>query len=171
MKLIMTSYLQWTTIGPALVGDLAFTLRTNPSRPVAWYGTPWSGQPVKWNWLISRISWAPRWREREIQIRHLRCCFTITWALLMHIWHALISSDLRSELHISQYLCVCVCTDLLQHHCFQSITLHMWIIHKYKTLKLNSVSLYSEKKIIIKRFQNEQQNITSTLQKSPGRLS
>lgn len=59
------SYLQWTTIGPAEGGLEILTLRMKESSPVAWYGTPWSGQPVKWNCLTSRTSLKPRWVEIE----------------------------------------------------------------------------------------------------------
>lgn len=58
-------YLQWTTIGPAEGGLEILTLRMKESSPVAWYGTPWSGQPVKWNCLTSRTSLKPRWVEIE----------------------------------------------------------------------------------------------------------
>lgn len=54
-------YLQWTTIGPAEGGLDILTLRMKERSPVAWYGTPWSGQPVKWNCLTSRTSLKPRW--------------------------------------------------------------------------------------------------------------
>lgn len=54
-------YLQWTTIGPAEGGLEILILRMKESSPVAWYGTPWSGHPVKWNCLTSRTSLKPRW--------------------------------------------------------------------------------------------------------------
>lgn len=64
-------YLQWTTIGPAEGGFVILTLRMKESSPVAWYGTPWSGQPVKWNCLTSRTSLKPRWvgEKRHLYIR------------------------------------------------------------------------------------------------------
>lgn len=52
-------YLQWTTIGPAVGGLDILTRRINDNNPVAWYGTPWSGQPVKWNCFTSRTSLKP----------------------------------------------------------------------------------------------------------------
>lgn len=58
-------YLQWTTIGPADGGLEILTLRMKESSPVAWYGTPWSGQPVKWNCLTSRTSLKPRWAQTK----------------------------------------------------------------------------------------------------------
>lgn len=54
-----TTHLQCTTMGPALGGFENLTLRIKERSPVAWYGTPWSGQPVKWNCLTSRISLYP----------------------------------------------------------------------------------------------------------------
>ena len=46
-------HLQWTTTGPASGGVLALTRRMKARRPVAWKGTPCSGQEVKWNCLTS----------------------------------------------------------------------------------------------------------------------
>ena len=60
---LWVQYLQCTTRGPGQA--VVLMRRVNPSSPVAWYGTPWSGQPVKWNCLISLISWTPRWTHRE----------------------------------------------------------------------------------------------------------
>lgn len=58
-------YLQWTTIGPAVGGLDILTRRMNDSSPVAWYGTPWSGQPVKWNCFTSRTSLKPLCEMKE----------------------------------------------------------------------------------------------------------
>lgn len=57
-------HLQWTTMGPAVGGLDIFTRRINDKSPVAWYGTPWSGQPVKWNCFTSRTSLKPLCEHR-----------------------------------------------------------------------------------------------------------
>ncbi|TNN86139.1 hypothetical protein EYF80_003556 [Liparis tanakae] len=49
-------YLQWTTTGPPSGGVEALTRRRKASSPVAWYGTPCSGQEVKWNWHTSCLA-------------------------------------------------------------------------------------------------------------------
>lgn len=61
-----SQYLQWTTIGPAVGGLEILTRRMNDNSPVAWYGTPWSGQPVKWNCLTSRTSLKPLCENKNI---------------------------------------------------------------------------------------------------------
>lgn len=53
------AHLQCTTMGPALGGLENLTRRMKDRSPVAWQGTPWSGQPVKWNCFTSRISLDP----------------------------------------------------------------------------------------------------------------
>lgn len=106
MALSLFSDLQWTTIGPALAGLLDLTLRMKPSRPVAWYGTPWSGQPVKWNCLISLISWAPRCSEQTSKHTHIHTKRVYEWGLLAHCFFPTPTSIISKH---RRCLCVCVC--------------------------------------------------------------
>lgn len=62
------THLQCTTMGPALGGLENLTRRIKESSPVAWQGTPWSGQPVKWNCLTSRISLYPLCADMESNV-------------------------------------------------------------------------------------------------------
>lgn len=79
-KCMCFPYLQWTTIGPAEGGLEILTLRMKESSPVAWYGTPWSGQPVKWNCLTSRTSLKPRWVNAKDTFRlHFMAMMQMKW--------------------------------------------------------------------------------------------
>ena len=44
-------------IGPEFSGIEFLTRLKNAKRPVACVGTPWSGQEVKWYWVISLVGY------------------------------------------------------------------------------------------------------------------
>ena len=46
-----STHLQCTRIGPLLPSCWDLTFLWKARREVAYSGTPWSGQPVKWNWV------------------------------------------------------------------------------------------------------------------------
>lgn len=98
LAIACSTYLQCTTMGPALTGLEEVTFLTNCSNGVGESGTPWSGQTVKWNCRTILSSWEPSfWREKVRTVYSARTSTSWMWTRIdpctaffssgQYLWH------------------------------------------------------------------------------------